>query len=669
MIGRDTIDRIRARVDLVALVGESVKLQRRGRSHTGLCPFHQEKSPSFSVSDAFFHCFGCKQSGDCFKFLELTEGLSFIESVKRLAERAGIELVDERSDHDRASDQRARKLKDDLHGINALAAGFFEKMLIEHPHAAIARDELTRRGLAYEGDANPVLRAFKVGYAPHGWDALTNHLRQHGVSPAAAEQVGLLAPRTSGSGYYDSFRHRLMVAILDPQGRVVAFSGRVLADPPGEVDRRKDGSSPPPKYINSRESPIYAKGSTLFGLFQARNAIRTKGEAVIVEGNFDLIAMHARGIDHVVAPMGTAFTEEQARLLRRFAPSIVLLFDADAAGRKATLAARDTCKKVDLSPRVARLPQGKDPDEFLQAKGAPAMLDVLKAARALDEVLIDELTEPVGASLDGKGSNLEQVRAVLARVRPILEDQELQLRDILAKRAALRLNIDPPTLWRLIKGARMDVEPGSVERGRPERVGGEGGTANAVPAADAEQDRLSRAIVETLLVCPEVLDASHTDAIEPFLALVTGDWAFAVVELRREMRNSRLENRAPDLAAVLAQLPHTIQEAAAAKLAEPTLETSYSESAHGRDSQKLAADSTTADGRPDPLLARRKIREDGVKLEKAVTQGRYREIQREIDRAEAAGDFDRAMALAQEKSGLAALLRRAAAELRNDRVH
>src|SRR5439155_4121575 len=167
------------------LVGESVKLQRRGRSHLGLCPFHQEKSPSFSVSDTFFHCFGCKQSGDCFKFVELTEGLSFMETVRRLAEKAGIEIVDERSDVDRAQEQRARKAKDDLYAINTMAAGWFEKMIVEHPLGSFARDELARRGLAYDGDAKDVLRSFKLGYAPHGWDGLANYFRQQGVSPAA----------------------------------------------------------------------------------------------------------------------------------------------------------------------------------------------------------------------------------------------------------------------------------------------------------------------------------------------------------------------------------------------------------------------------------------------------------------------------------------------------
>jgi len=637
MIGRDTIDRIRARIDLVALIGETVKLQRRGASHVGLCPFHQEKSPSFNVHGdrGFYYCHGCKAGGDCFKFVELTEGLSFVETLRKLAERAGVEIEDERSDHDRAAESRARKAKDDLYGINAMAAAFFERMLVEHPFSNLAREELEKRGLAYDGPAAEVLRSFKVGYAPHGWDGLVNFLKQQGVSPAQAEQVGLLAARTSGSGFYDAFRHRLMVAVTDVQGRVVAFSGRVLPPPPGQPP--DDKGSAPPKYVNSRESSIYSKGSTLFGLFQGRNGIRTRGEAVIVEGNFDLIAMHARGLDHAVAPMGTAFTPDQARLLRRFAPAVVLLFDADAAGKKATWAARDICREVGISARAAKLPQGKDPDEFLRAKGPDAMWNVLKAARSLDEVLVDDLCDPVG-----EGSNLAAKQTALQKIRPLLEDQELTLREVLAKRVANRLGLDTATLWRMIRGA-------------PEHSSG----ALAPSAAVGPEEELSRAIVEALFTYPEILE---DPSIQDSLALVAGDWAFAVVALRQEMRNSSRENRHIDATALLAQLPASIQEFAAAKLVAPSLDPMAAPT--GGDSSVPGWAAT--EGRPDPLLVRRVIRETAVKLEKAAATNRYREIEREIERAEASGDFERTLVLAAEKSRLFKVLNKAKAEATAD---
>jgi DNA primase len=643
MIGRETIDRVRARTSLVSLVAETVKLTRRGRSFVGLCPFHQEKSGSFTVSDerGLFHCFGCKMSGDVFKFVELTEGVGFMDALKKLAERAGIELEDDRSDVDRAQEQRQRKQKEDLTGVNALAAGYFERMLHEHPLGGIARAELERRGLGFEGLCGDVLRAFRVGYAPHGWDGLAVFLRQNGVSPAQAEQVGLLAPRSTGSGYYDAFRHRLMVAVLDVSGKVVAFSGRVLPSPPGEEEDASGGTrGPPPKYVNSRESAVYAKGQTLFGLFQARNGIRARGEAVVVEGNFDLIAMHARGIDHVVAPMGTAFTADQARLLRRFASSVTLLFDADTAGRKATWAARATLKEAGISARVARLAEGKDPDEFLRARGAPPMLDALRAARSLDEALIDDVLAGVGS-----GANLEAKRVALEKVRPLLEDQEVSLRNVLATRVAQQLGLDLPTFWSVIRG-------GAVQKMNA--------PANPAPATLSEEEVFSRAIVEALFTLPVLVE---DPAVQPALSLVAGDWAFGVLELREEMRKSRRENRPIDGSALLARLPESIQKFAAATLVAPSLagsgvatgglpvggEASDAEGAGVSES----ASSEVAAG------VRTVIRTNGANLAKVVSSERCRELDREISRADAAGDFSRATTLLSEKARLLAAARTA----------
>lgn len=383
MISPSTIQTIRERTDIVALVGETVKLQRRGRSWVGLCPFHQEKSPSFHVSQerGFFHCFGCKESGSVFDFLMKVEGLSFREAALRLAERAGVAVEELGTDAERREAEAARRAQDDLYGVNAVAAHWFETQLREHRDAHLAVAELERRGLSLGDDA---LQAFRVGYAPSGWDGLTSYLRQQGISPVAAEKVRLIAPRKSGSGYYDFFRNRLMFAILDVQGRVVGFSGRILPDPQTGLEDKTTG-----KYVNSPESPVYKKGETLFGLYQARQTIRQREEAVLVEGNFDVVSLHARGITNVVAPLGTAFTTMQAKLLRRFSQHVVLLFDGDAAGRKATREARETCREAGLSAKVAMLPEGKDPDELAKERGPDGVRATIAAARDILTHLID----------------------------------------------------------------------------------------------------------------------------------------------------------------------------------------------------------------------------------------------------------------------------------------
>ena len=440
MISPETIALVKERTDLAALVGESVKLARRGRSFVGLCPFHQEKTPSFHVNPerGFFHCFGCHESGSAVDFVMKIEGQSYPEAVRSLAERAGIEVVDTFTDQQKREDAAARKGKEELYAVSHAAATFFERAIRgagAHPLARYALDELTRRGLPFPDSDDAVgeprrvgdtLQAFRVGYAPFGWDALATYLRQQGISPLLAEKVGLLVPRTSGSGHYDRFRHRLMFAVSSAMGRVIAFSGRALPDPsPDELASLRIAGptttpeAAPAKYINSPESPIYTKGDHLFGLHQARQAIRQSGEAILVEGNFDVVALHARGVGNVVAPLGTAFTPAQAKLLKRFAPTVIVLFDGDAAGRKATRASRQPCREGGLDAKVASLPRGLDPDDFVRKNGTEALERLLKGARGMREHLIED-------ALDGeafRNGSLEEQRARLRAVTQILTEE------------------------------------------------------------------------------------------------------------------------------------------------------------------------------------------------------------------------------------------------------
>ncbi len=351
---------------------------------------------------------------------------TFHEAVHYLAERAGI-VIEEES-RERSEIDRAKKAKDDLYSVNALAATWFEEQLRRHPLRSFALDELARRGIVpgVKAEADEALKAFRVGYAPHEWDGLATFLRQQGISPIAAEEVGLLAPRTGGGGHYDRFRHRLMFAVVDTQGRVVAFSGRALADPPN-AQPQKPGEKPA-KYINSKESRIYTKGNVLFGLFQARHAVRSEEMAIVVEGNFDVFSLHSRGLTNVVAPLGTAFTSEQALLLKRYAPRAVLLFDGDVAGRKATRASRGPCMAAGLEAKVAALPDGEDPDDFARTRGVEPLRALCAHSRGMLEFLIDAELDESFVAADG-----HERLARVERIAQLITSEEDPLARMMAK--------------------------------------------------------------------------------------------------------------------------------------------------------------------------------------------------------------------------------------------
>ncbi len=559
MISRDTISLVRDRTDIVAVISEAVpSLKKRGRRYIGLCPFHKEKTPSFNVNPdtGLYHCFGCKESGDAFAFLERVEGYAFVEAVRALAERAGVPIEEERSAPSTEA-ERHRKDREALYGIMQVAAAWYEQQLREHPQRSYALGEIGRRGLEPESDA---LKAFRIGYAPGGWEGLTAHLKKQGVSPAEAESVGLVVPRSSGTGYYDRFRHRLMFAVVDAQGRVVAFSGRALAALPDE-DASRD---PPPKYINSPESPIYVKGSTLFGLWQAKHAVRQGERALVVEGNFDVVSLHARGVENVVAPLGTAFTTDQARLLRRYATRVTLLFDGDAAGRKAAHAAEEPCDEAGLDAEVALLPDHADPDDFVRTKGVDALRHVVGNARGIFEYLVDTLLDESfnAADLREKAQRVERVTAMLSRTR---DPVQRGMREAYADRVAARVDLTRsspnafPALKRKIMAAckvdRVDYGPRPSEA----RVGPK------VPGQEAR-----KAIIEAVLDFPVLLDDSE---VQSALELLQGESARIVSVMRRFMRVGDKGEKRLDSSEFLAQMPPPIQSFALARLAAPAFDT------------------------------------------------------------------------------------------------
>jgi len=593
VISPETIALVRERTDIVAVITEGVSsLKRRGRSFVGLCPFHKEKSPSFHVNAdrGFFHCFGCKESGSAIDFLMKHEGYTFPEAVRALAERAGIAIEEERGTPQASEADRQRKAREDLYAVNALAATFFEQELRRHEHREYALEELARRGLVPGKEGEPgvrvdeVLQAFRIGYAPAAWDGLTTFLKAQGVSPVAAETVGLLVPRSGGSGYYDRFRHRLMFAVVDAQGRVVAFSGRALRELPAEGPRpglvrlgpevEDPGAHKPPKYINSPESPIYSKGQMLFGIHQARQSIRQEEVAVLVEGNFDVVSLHARGVTNVVAPLGTAFTTDQAKLLKRFAPDVVFLFDGDAAGRKAVRLSREAIRAAGLSARVADLPDGVDPDELSRTKGKQGVLDLLASATGLLEALIQ-------MSLDESFTQADayEKQARIAFVAKLIAEEDDPMVHAMAKgftdMIAGRLDIvrsGEGAFRALENGVRQALAKAEAERRKAEAAAGlttrhqlsnSNGSriAAQVPGSQARKE-----VVSALIEWPVLLDDPE---VAEELSLLEGVSVKIAAALRRAWNSA---DKKLDTDAFLAQMEPAVRAFAAERLVNPVTE-------------------------------------------------------------------------------------------------
>jgi DNA primase len=573
MIGQETIDRIRHETKIVELVGETVRLQRRGRSFTGLCPFHKEKTPSFHVNPerGFYHCFGCHASGDAIKFVQETQGLDFVEAVRALCERVGIDIVENESDAERKQQAEARRRQQELYDIGDRAAEYFERMLREHPLGDHARAELARRGLTPSTPTDTIadaLQAFRIGYAPYGWDGLVRFLKESGLSARAAETVGLLAPRKTGSGHYDRFRHRLMFTVIDVQGRVVAFSGRALNEPTADELRQKgidpmgtSGSGEAPaKYFNSPESPVYRKREAVFGLYQSRQALRGGEPCLIVEGNFDVVSLHARGLKNAVAPLGTAFTVEQARQVRRFTSDVVLMFDGDSAGKRATNASREPCQAAELTAKVVTLPAGKDPDDFVRERGAPAVQQLLKHSKGILEYLIDQaLSEELLRGSETRARSAAYVTKLLNTEKdPTLRSLAETYADALIGRV-LGTNQDNPDDVRTLKAL------GRALHARPAATGSRAGFVPLQPHRARSRDRreeLGHEVLGALMDFPELAEDTASDAAA---AVIDGDVALAFAAVRQAIRQGNLANPED----VLAKLPAPIHPFALARLAAP----------------------------------------------------------------------------------------------------
>ncbi len=418
LIPADVVESVRLATDIVQLIGEYVRLEKKGKNYVGSCPFHQERDPSFTVSPEkqIFYCFGCGAGGNVFRFLMLYENLTFPEAVRRLADRAGIVVP-------RFSGPREGSrawLEEQAWEINAMVRDFYHHFLTHRPEAREARNYLEKRGVSRHTQG-----IFQLGYAPPGWDTLLQFLASRNCSYRQAVELGLLVMGERGKPY-DRFRNRLIFPICNAQGRVVGFGGRVLDDSH-------------PKYLNTPETMVFNKRQLLFGLHLARAAIREKGYAIIMEGYMDVITAHQHGIHNAVASLGTSLTAEQGSLLSRYTKDVVIAYDTDAAGVAATIRGLDLLQQLGFRVRVVTIPEGKDPDEYIRQHGKEKWQQLVETATSLLDYKLSRAAEKGGDT----ATLLAQVLPNLAAMSGEVEREEG------IKRVAARLSLS----WEAVKDA------------------------------------------------------------------------------------------------------------------------------------------------------------------------------------------------------------------------
>jgi DNA primase len=440
-IPEDTLQAVRDRVDIVDLVGRYVSLKKAGRSHKGLCPFHQEKSPSFFVTPELgtWHCFGCGEGGNAFAFLMRQQNLTFPEAVRSLAAEIGIEIPETESGE--------RGVLEGVLRANALAQEYYQRSLSGEEGRG-ARDYLAARGLSAEEATR-----FGLGFAPDRWEGVVEVLRRAHIPGEVAERAGLARPRPSG-GHYDLLRGRVVFPIQDARGRVIAFGGRAMA------------AGQDPKYLNSPESPVFRKREAFYGLPQALEPMRRSDRAIVVEGYFDQLALVQAGLGEAVASCGTALTEEHARSLSRRTRNVVLLFDGDEAGQRAMLRALEVMLPAGLRVRAAALPGGADPDDFLRREGAEALRKLVDSSPPALEVAIAR------AAAAGCRTPWERADAVRALTPLLVLVPDPVERGEFARRLALAVGADAADVAAALRRERQGDEPEAAPA-PPRRVGPE----------------------------------------------------------------------------------------------------------------------------------------------------------------------------------------------------
>jgi DNA primase len=444
-IPENKIEEIRSAADIVDVISEFVQFRKRGKNFVGLCPFHTEKTPSFTVSEdkQIFHCFGCHVGGNVFKFLMEYEKISFVEAIQEVAGRVGIELEYEEDTTGKESEQEI------LYEINVLAARYFSDNLLNSPDGEVARKYFQERKIKSQ-----TMRAFGLGYALNGWENFVNFAKMHKVDLERAVQLGLIGRQNDGR-LFDKFSDRLIFPIFSANGRVIAFAGRML--------EAREGSA---KYLNSPESMIYVKGRTLYGLSFSKDEIRKLDKAILVEGYMDLISLYQNGIKNVVAVSGTALTEDQVQLLSRYTKNVVLLFDADTAGIKASMRSIELLLRRDIEVKIATLPANEDPDSFINKFGKEEFDELIRKAQNFLEYQTAYYEKK--HYFEDHNKTAEAIRE-LVKLLALIED-ELK-RNLLLKSIAKKFNLREKLLEsELDKILKQQVKQDSIRQIRKEDI-------------------------------------------------------------------------------------------------------------------------------------------------------------------------------------------------------
>jgi len=479
----EKITEIKERASIVEVVSDFVSLKKSGKNYLGLCPFHSERTPSFTVNEekGIFHCFGCGTGGTIFNFLMRASHLSFPEAVRQVAKRYGIIIPTRELSEE---EKRRRSLKARLFEINEMAAQYYHQLLVSLKEGEEGRKYLAKRGISEE-----TIREHRLGFATASWDSLALFLASKEVPLKLAEGLGLIIARKEGAApggrpsFYDRFRHRVIFPIINEAGRVSGFGGRIIDDSPAGDNQAS------PKYMNSPESPIYSKGQMLYGLNLARGAIREKGMALIVEGYMDLLSLHQEGIRNVVASLGTALTSAQVSLLGRYTQEVVLIFDADESGKKATQRSLEIFLKEGVSAKVISLPTGFDPDRFIRQEKRAGFERILNnALPVLEYILGQALRRQATDTVEGKVRVAREVIPALNCLKDPLEQ------DLYVELVASRLGLKESQIRAQLKGRKTAVNEG-------------GKTSPRTPPGPAHERLLLQLMLMRSQVIPKVEEA------------------------------------------------------------------------------------------------------------------------------------------------------------------